>query len=123
MDDSIKHSDEVESTFGLPLLGWIPLIKKTKGNSDAVALLAHTDPRSAFAEAYRYDFTEPKTIRAIFLQHGTWAGEAPADFILQGSTTVPSGLTFAKRQVSSPTPTPGAGRLLNLAFSLKVRRY
>ncbi len=53
MDDSIKHSDEVESTFGLPLLGWIPLIKTPKGSSDAVALLAHTDPRSAFAEAYR----------------------------------------------------------------------
>jgi capsular exopolysaccharide synthesis family protein len=53
MDDSIKHADEVEGFFGLPLLGWIPFTKLPKGNKDSVALLAHTDPRSAFAEAYR----------------------------------------------------------------------
>ena len=53
MDDSIKHADEVEGLFGLPLLGWIPFTKKPKEGSDAVALLAHSDPRSAFAEAYR----------------------------------------------------------------------
>ncbi|QCB47778.1 polysaccharide biosynthesis tyrosine autokinase [Hydrogenophaga sp. PAMC20947] len=54
MDDSIKHADEIESFFGLPLLGWIPHTKRPKGNTnEAVALLAHTDPRSAFAEAYR----------------------------------------------------------------------
>ncbi|MEX1167274.1 MAG: polysaccharide biosynthesis tyrosine autokinase, partial [Hydrogenophaga sp.] len=54
MDDSIKHADEVESFFGLPLLGWIPLSAQPKGNSEqAVALLTHSDPRSNFAEAYR----------------------------------------------------------------------
>lgn len=54
MDDSIKHADEVEGVFGLPLLGWIPLTRQPKGDVlPSVALLAHTDPRSAFAEAYR----------------------------------------------------------------------
>jgi succinoglycan biosynthesis transport protein ExoP len=53
MDDSIKHADEVEGFFGLPLLGWIPFTKLPKGNKDPVALMAHTEPRSAFAEAYR----------------------------------------------------------------------
>jgi capsular exopolysaccharide synthesis family protein len=54
MDDSIKHSDEVEKLFALPLLGWIPMTKKIKGAaSESVALQAHTDPRSNFAEAYR----------------------------------------------------------------------
>lgn len=53
MDDSIKHADEVESFFGLPLLGWIPMTKLPKGNTQPIALLAHSDPRSAFAEAYR----------------------------------------------------------------------
>jgi succinoglycan biosynthesis transport protein ExoP len=53
MDDSIKHAGEVEGFFGLPLLGWIPLTKLPKGNTEPVALLAHSDPRSAFAEAYR----------------------------------------------------------------------
>lgn len=54
MDDSIKHADEVEGVFGLPLLGWIPMTKQPKGDVlPSVALLAHTDPRSAFAEAYR----------------------------------------------------------------------
>jgi polysaccharide biosynthesis transport protein len=53
MDDSIKHSDEVESFFGLPLLGWIPMTKRAKGDDTPVGLLAHHDPRSGFAEAYR----------------------------------------------------------------------
>jgi polysaccharide biosynthesis transport protein len=53
MDDSIKHADEVEGFFGLPLLGWIPLVRLPKGSTEAVALQAHTDPRSNFAEAYR----------------------------------------------------------------------
>ena len=53
MDDSIKHADEVEGFFGLPLLGWIPFTKLPKGSKDPVALLSHTEPRSAFAEAYR----------------------------------------------------------------------
>ena len=53
MDDSIKHADEIESQFGVPLLGLIPLTKAEKGLDDAVAMLAHLEPRSAFAEAYR----------------------------------------------------------------------
>ena len=53
MDDSIKNADEVEALFGLPLLGLIPFTKKPRGGNQAVALLAHSDPRSAFAEAYR----------------------------------------------------------------------
>lgn len=53
MDDSIKHADEIEGFLGLPLLGLIPLIKKPKGSDESIALLTHTEPRSAFAEAYR----------------------------------------------------------------------
>lgn len=52
LDDSIKHADEIEATYGLPLLGWIPRLKK-KVAPDSAALLAHEDPRSPFAEAYR----------------------------------------------------------------------
>lgn len=51
MDDSIKHPDEIESLYGLPLLGLIPLVRK--GKNDTVATLVHEEPRSAFAEAYR----------------------------------------------------------------------
>lgn len=53
LDDSIKHADEVESFFHLPLLGWIPVTKTAKGSNEAIALQTHTDPRGAFAEAYR----------------------------------------------------------------------
>ena len=54
MDDSIKHADEVEAELGLPLLGLIPMTKMPKGaDADSISLLAHLDPRSAFAEAYR----------------------------------------------------------------------
>lgn len=51
LDDSIKYPDEIERLLGVALLGVIPVVKK---RADApLALLAHEDPRSAFAEAYR----------------------------------------------------------------------
>lgn len=53
MDDSIKHADEVESLFGLPLLGWIPMTRTPKGVSTPIAMQVQSDPRGAFAEAYR----------------------------------------------------------------------
>lgn len=53
LDDSIKHADEVESHFGMPLLGWIPMVKKGRKDDASTALLAVEDPRSPFAEAYR----------------------------------------------------------------------
>ncbi|HSO45726.1 MAG TPA: exopolysaccharide transport family protein, partial [Rhodoferax sp.] len=51
LDDSVRHYDEIEGQYGLPLLGLIPLVKKKTG--EAVALVAHQEPRSSFAEAYR----------------------------------------------------------------------
>jgi polysaccharide biosynthesis transport protein len=51
LDDSIKHPDELEHLYGLPLLGLIPLVKH--GKRAQVATLVHDDPRSPFAEAYR----------------------------------------------------------------------
>lgn len=54
MDDSIKHEDEVERLFALPLLGWIPVTRKPRGVSvESMGLLAHLEPRSSFSEAYR----------------------------------------------------------------------
>jgi succinoglycan biosynthesis transport protein ExoP len=54
MDDSVKHEDEVERVFALPLLGWIPETRKPRGMSiEALGLLAHAEPRSSFSEAYR----------------------------------------------------------------------
>lgn len=53
MDDSIKHADEIEAQFGLPLLGIIPVVRKKHLPNKSLALLVHDDPRSAFAEAYR----------------------------------------------------------------------
>ena len=53
MDDSIKHADEIEAKFGLPLLGVVPQTKKKLVQGRALALLTVEDPRSTFAEAYR----------------------------------------------------------------------
>ena len=51
-DDSIKFADEVEKMLAVPLLGVIPKVKgKLEGNS--IAMIAHSDPRSHVAEAYR----------------------------------------------------------------------
>jgi capsular exopolysaccharide synthesis family protein len=53
LDDSIKHADEIEGLFGLPLLGWIPLAKKKMASGESPAMMSHEEPRSPFAEAYR----------------------------------------------------------------------
>lgn len=52
LDDSVKHPDEIEPSYGLPVLGLIPLVRKP-GRAGQVAALIHDDPRSAFSEAYR----------------------------------------------------------------------
>jgi polysaccharide biosynthesis transport protein len=52
LDDSVKHPDEIEPSYGLPVLGLIPLVKNV-GRDGRVAALVHDDPRSSFAEAYR----------------------------------------------------------------------
>ena len=54
MDDSVRHADEVESQFGVPLLGIIPKVKLGKRDkARELALLTVGDPRSSFAESYR----------------------------------------------------------------------
>ncbi|MCB2018617.1 MAG: hypothetical protein KDF54_14075, partial [Hydrogenophaga sp.] len=52
LDDSVKHPDEIEPSYGLPVLGLIPWVKNP-GRDGRVAALVHDDPRSSFAEAYR----------------------------------------------------------------------
>ena len=53
MDDSIKHADELEAQFGVPLLGIIPKVKKARRVEHELGLLTVDDPRGSFAEAYR----------------------------------------------------------------------
>ena len=53
MDDSVKHANEIESQYHLPLLGLIPFTKPERGRDESVALLAHREPRGTFAESYR----------------------------------------------------------------------
>lgn len=53
MDDSLKNANDIEARYQLPLLGLIPFTRPERGRKDAVALLAHHEPRSTFAESYR----------------------------------------------------------------------
>lgn len=56
VDDTVKTPEEVERYFGLPVLGVIPIVKEATNTGEddpKLALSAQTDPRSAFAEAYR----------------------------------------------------------------------
>lgn len=53
MDDSVKHATEIETLYQLPLLGLIPFTKPGRRRKEPVALLAHHEPRSTFAESYR----------------------------------------------------------------------
>jgi len=53
LDDSVKNANEIEAQYHLPLLGLVPFTKPEKGYNEPVALLAHRQPRSTFAESYR----------------------------------------------------------------------
>ena len=54
LDDTIKSSAEVEKRLGVPVLGLIPLVAELEEQGDQpLALLAHRDPKSPIAEAYR----------------------------------------------------------------------
>ena len=53
MDDSVKHASEIEGQYHLPLLGLIPFTRPGLGIHEPVAMLAHREPRSGFAESYR----------------------------------------------------------------------
>lgn len=97
LDDSIKSADEVEKTFGVPLLGVIPDVHgKTKLPS--IALLAHVDPRSSLAEAYRSTRTA--------LQFSTPMG-APRQLVVtstrksEGKTTTALALAINFAQLAS----------------------
>jgi capsular exopolysaccharide synthesis family protein len=76
LDDSIKFSDEVEKLLAVPLLGVIPKIREKVG-LPSLALLAHEDPRSHLAEAYR-------SVRTS-LQFSTSEG-APRRLVLTSTT-------------------------------------
>lgn len=76
LDDSIKFSDEVEKLLAVPLLGVIPKIRE-KVSLPSIALLAHEDPRSHLAEAYR-------SVRTS-LQFSTSEG-APRRLVLTSTT-------------------------------------
>jgi capsular exopolysaccharide synthesis family protein len=76
LDDSIKFSDEVEKLLAVPLLGVIPKIRE-KVSLPSLALLAHEDPRSHLAEAYR-------SVRTS-LQFSTSEG-APRRLVLTSTT-------------------------------------
>lgn len=53
LDDSVKNANEIEAQYHLPLLGLVPFTKPERGYNEPVALLAHRQPRSTFAESYR----------------------------------------------------------------------
>lgn len=53
MDDSVKSVNDIETRYRLPLLGLIPFTRPPRGRREAVALLAHREPRGTFAESYR----------------------------------------------------------------------
>ena len=53
LDDSVKNANEIEAKYHLPLLGLIPFTRPERGRKEPVALLAHREPRSTFAESYR----------------------------------------------------------------------
>ena len=54
LDDTLRHPEDMERLTQLPVLGVIPLVKGKKGQeSPMLAMMAHDDARSGFAEAYR----------------------------------------------------------------------
>lgn len=54
LDDTMQRPDDMERVAHLPVLGVIPVVRTKKSERDKpIALQAHMDARSTFAEAYR----------------------------------------------------------------------
>ena len=77
LDDSIRFADEVERETGAAVLGVVPKLKSAEAGRDRVALGAHHEPMSAFAEAYR-------SVRTA-LQFSTASG-APRRLVITSSS-------------------------------------
>lgn len=96
MDDSLKGSDELEKTTGLPVLGLLPNIKNQP--DEQIALLAHMEPRSPLAEAIR-------SLRTS-LKFSTQYGAPRTTFITssnpaEGKSSIALNLATAYAQVGS----------------------
>ena len=64
LDDSVKHADEVEAQFGVPLLGIIPQVKKSKLASAALAGLDCASPNPTAFELISFSFARTNTTRS-----------------------------------------------------------
>lgn len=96
MDDTLKGSDELERTTGLPVLGLLPNIKNQP--DEHIALLAHMEPRSPLAEAIR-------SLRTS-LKFSTQYGAPRTTFITssnpaEGKSSIALNLATAYAQVGS----------------------
>ena len=96
MDDTLKGSDELERTTGLPVLGLLPNIKNQP--EEHIALLAHMEPRSPLAEAIR-------SLRTS-LKFSTQYGAPRVTFITssnpaEGKSSIALNLATAYAQVGS----------------------
>ena len=96
MDDTLKGSDELERTTGLPVLGLLPDIKNQP--EEHIALLAHMEPRSPLAEAIR-------SLRTS-LKFSTQYGAPRVTFITsanpaEGKSSIALNLATAYAQVGS----------------------
>ena len=84
LDDTLRHPEDMERLTQLPVLGIIPLVKPRKGQeAPLLAMMAHEEARSSFAEAYR-------SVRTA-LQFSTRAG-APRQLMVT-STSAHEGKT------------------------------
>ncbi len=78
LDDRLHRPEDMERITGLPVLGVVPRVKLAKGEEKVVlAMRAHQDLRSDFAEAYR-------SVRTA-LQFATREG-APRQFVVTSTT-------------------------------------
>lgn len=83
LDDTVKLPEDVERLLNIPVLGIIPSVRETRGREypeQSLYLTAQTDPRSAFAEAYRsvrtaLQFSTPEGAPKTLLVTSSVAGE------------------------------------------------
>ena len=96
LDDTLKTAEEMEKSIGAPLLGIVPdVVRRSRLRARDVPLLAHVDPRSELAEAYRSIRTAlifAMSEGASKLVHVTSAGAG------EGKTTaaLSAGIAFAQ---------------------------